>query len=148
MKGKILLFDDSSRTGIISGDDGKRYEFDIEQWRIKSFPSVDMRVDFIINESFATTINPNTNPSKKSSSKKMGAILFAFLLGAFGAHKFYLGYKMQGVIMLLTSIIGYVFIGIPTLIMMVIAFIECVIYIFKSNESFEETYILNNRGWF
>ncbi|MEF9673921.1 TM2 domain-containing protein [Pseudomonas sp. PCH446] len=35
------------------------------------------------------------------NSKKIPAALLAFFLGAFGVHKFYLGYNVQGVIMLL-----------------------------------------------
>ncbi|MDF8328813.1 TM2 domain-containing protein [Aeromonas salmonicida] len=78
----------------------------------------------------------------------MAAALFAFFLGAFGAHKFYLGYTKQGVIMLLIFLFGFILLGLPSVIIGLIAFIEFVIYISKSDEEFEQTYIINKKVWF
>ena len=82
------------------------------------------------------------------ASKKIAAALFAFFLGAFGAHKFYLGYTKQGVIMLLTFLFGIILLGIPSMIIGIIAFVEFIIYLVKSDEEFEQTYVLNKKGWF
>lgn len=37
MKGKILEFNESERSGIISGEDGNRYELNISEWKGASF---------------------------------------------------------------------------------------------------------------
>ena len=47
-------------------------------------------------------INVNNAPSKKS---KAAAALFAFFLGVFGVHNFYLGYTVRGIIQLLITIL-------------------------------------------
>ncbi|MCF3098102.1 TM2 domain-containing protein [Aeromonas australiensis] len=86
--------------------------------------------------------------SNVGASKKVAAALFAFFLGAFGAHKFYLGYTKQGVIMLLTFLFGFILLGLPSVIIGIIAFIEFVIYLSKSDEEFEQTYIINKKVWF
>ncbi len=80
--------------------------------------------------------------------KKVAAALFAFFLGAFGAHKFYLGYTKQGVIMLLIFLLGFILLGLPSVVIGIIAFIEFVVYISKSDEEFEQTYIINKKVWF
>ena len=80
--------------------------------------------------------------------KKIAAALFAFFLGFFGAHKFYLGYKKQGLIMLITFFAGFILLGIPSMIVGVIAFIEFILYLTKSDVEFEETYVTGKRKWF
>ena len=83
--------------------------------------------------------------NKKS---KLVAYLMWFFLGAFGAHKFYLGYTTQGVIMLLVWLFGLILLGIPSLIIGVIAFIEFIIYLTKSDADFEQIYVVGRRPWF
>ena len=81
-------------------------------------------------------------------SKKVTAAILAFFLGAFGAHKFFLGYNKQGVIMLLVFIFGFILLGIPSMVIGVIAFVEFIIYLTKSNEEFEQTYVNGSKPWF
>ena len=71
------------------------------------------------------------------------AFLLAFLLGGFGAHKFYLGHVGLGIlyIVLTLTLIGILFTG-PA------ALIESIIYVTKSDEDFERIYVQERKAWF
>ncbi|MCW8330951.1 TM2 domain-containing protein [Photobacterium sp. SDRW27] len=146
MKGTVLEFDESNRTGVISGDDGNRYELNMAEWKGSALPKSGAKVDFSINDNKAEAIYSVS--SGTGSSKKIAAALFAFFLGAFGAHKFYLGYTKQGFIMLLVFLFGFILLGFPSLIIGIIAFIEFIIYLTKSDEEFEQIYIAGKKAWF
>ncbi|APJ04633.1 TM2 domain-containing protein [Silvanigrella aquatica] len=62
---------------------------------------------------------------------RLAAALFAFFLGGFGVHKFYLGSVMLGVLYLL-----FCWTFIPT----VIAFIEGILYLIMSDSEFNNKY--------
>ena len=82
-----------------------------------------------------------------SPKSKIAAGLLAIFLGALGIHKFYLGYTSAGIIMLLVTLLGsLVLIG--PLVMNVIALIEVIIYLTKSDEQFNLTYVAGERAWF
>ena len=147
MKGTILAFNEQSRLGVISGDDGNRYNFNIEEWKGSSLPKQGYKVDFSSMGGNAQAIYADSVLTA-GSSKKIAAALFAFFLGSFGAHKFYLGYTKQGVIMLLVFLSGFILLGIPSMIIGVIAFIEFILYLVKSDEEFEQTYVQGNKPWF
>jgi TM2 domain-containing membrane protein YozV len=72
----------------------------------------------------------------------------ALFLGGLGIHKFYLGCTTAGIVMLVMFLFGFIVIGIPSFIIAMIALIEALIYFFKSDEAFEETYVNNKRCWF
>ncbi|MCY4046058.1 MAG: NINE protein [Cellvibrionales bacterium] len=147
MKGSILEFNETSRNGIISGEDNKRYTFDLSQWKGASLPKVGENVDFSTSDDQASAIYPLSGQTD-GASKKLAAALFAFFLGGFGAHKFYLGYTKQGVIMLLVFFLGFILVGIPTLIISIIAFIEFIIYLTKSDDDFQRIYVDGKKPWF
>lgn len=147
MKGKVLDYNVESRNGVISGDDGSRYSFGVEQWKSATLPSAGSQVDFSVNGHEAEAIYL-IKVAANGSSKKLTAALLAFFLGAFGAHKFYLGYKTQGLIMLLVFVFGFIILGIPSFIIGLIAFVEFIIYLTKSEEDFEQTYVLAKKAWF
>jgi TM2 domain-containing membrane protein YozV len=75
------------------------------------------------------------------SGKRMVAGILAILLGGLGAHKFYLGYTTTGVIQLIVSVctagIGHI-----------IGVIEGIIYLTKSDEEFDRTYVEGKKEWF
>lgn len=146
MKGKILDFNSNNRTGVISADDGNRYNFDMGQWKASVLPKSGAKVDFSVNEGAASDIYQDQAAS--GSSKKIPAAILAFFLGVFGAHKFFLGYNKQGVIMLLTFIFGFILLGIPSMVIGVIAFVEFIIYLIKSDDEFENTYVNASKPWF
>lgn len=83
----------------------------------------------------------NTEPTKD----KLVAGLLAIFLGTLGIHKFYLGYTKSGVIMLLVSLFTF---GIGATVMAVIALIEGILYLTKSDAEFYQTYVQNNKEWF
>lgn len=81
----------------------------------------------------------------RDSSKKIVAGVCAILLGALGIHKFILGYTTEGVIMLCASVLSC---GLLAWAVGIIALIEGVIYLTKSDEDFYITYVANKRAWF
>lgn len=83
----------------------------------------------------------NTEPTKD----KLVAGLLAIFLGTLGIHKFYLGYTKSGIIMLLVSLLTF---GVGATVMAVIALIEGILYLTKSDAEFYQTYVQNNKEWF
>lgn len=79
------------------------------------------------------------------AQKKLVAGILAIILGYLGIHKFILGYTVQGIIMLLVSLLTC---GFAASIIWIIALIEGIIYLTMPDEKFYETYIVNKRGWF
>lgn len=80
---------------------------------------------------------------------KWVAAVLAFCLGMFGLHKFYLGYKNEGIIMLVVSLVGGIcLLGLGFFVMTVIAYIEAVKYVILTQEDFERTYVVGSKGWF
>lgn len=67
------------------------------------------------------------------------------MLGSLGIHKFYLGYTKEGVIMLLVSLLTC---GIGAVVMEIIGLIEGIMYLVKSDEEFQATYVDSHKGWF
>lgn len=80
-----------------------------------------------------------------NKKEKLVAGLLGILLGSLGIHKFYLGYTKEGVIMLLVSLLTC---GIGAVIMEIIGLIEGIMYLVKSDEEFQATYVDSHKGWF
>lgn len=97
---------------------------------------------------FCSNAANNNSPANSTSQKsKIVAGLLAICLGALGIHKFYLGYKNEGIAMLLGTLLGSLLI-IGPLVMNLISFIEGIIYLTKTDSDFEVQYILGHKGWF
>jgi TM2 domain-containing membrane protein YozV len=79
------------------------------------------------------------------SNKKMAAGLTGIFLGAFGVHKFILGYTKSAVIMLGASLLTC---GVGYLIFQVIGIVEGVKYLTKSNVEFQAEYLDAKKDWF
>lgn len=79
------------------------------------------------------------------AEKKIPAGILAILLGGLGIHKFYLGYTKEGVIMLLVSVLT---LGMGAFIIGIIALIEGIVYLTKTDEDFAATYVTGRKGWF
>ena len=92
-----------------------------------------------INEKQENYNYNNQQPYK--SEKKLVAGLLGILLGTFAIHKFYLGYTKTGIIQLVLSIVTCGIVGI-------VGFIEGIIYLTKSDEEFDRTYVQNQKEWF
>ena len=73
----------------------------------------------------------NLGPLASNGKSRMAAALFAFFLGAFGAHKFYLGQIGLGVIYLVFC---------WTMIPAIVAFIEFILFLVMSDVDFDKKY--------
>lgn len=83
------------------------------------------------------------------SNKKLAAGLTGIFLGAFGVHKFILGYTKPAVIMLVVSLAGgAVTFGVASFVMGVIGLIEGIIYLTKTPEEFQAMYLDAEKDWF
>ncbi|KAF2334774.1 TM2 domain-containing protein [Flavobacterium ginsenosidimutans] len=82
----------------------------------------------------------NTN-SGKVENKKVVAGILGIVLGAFGAHKFYLGYQKEGIIQLIASVVTFGLGG-------MVGFVEGIIYLTKSDDEFYQTYQVGKKPWF
>ena len=163
LQGQVLDYSIQTNEGIITGDDGERYQFKGEEWRESAMPARGLRVDYGASDGWAMaiyaigdtplatpTINMATVPGQKS---KAAAGLLSIFLGMWGVHKFYLGYTGTGLLMLGITLLGIllaiVVIGIFMVMAMVtIAIIEGIIYLTKSDEEFHQTYVVNKKSWF
>lgn len=92
----------------------------------------------IVDENGNTINQSNLN----QESKRVLAGILGILFGAFGIHKFVLGYTKEGIIMLVLALITCG--SVPSLI----GFIEGIIYLTKSDEEFIDMYQVNQKGWF
>jgi len=83
------------------------------------------------------------------NNKKLAAGLTGVFLGAFGVHKFILGYTKPAVIMLVVSLAGgAVTCGVASFVMGVIGLIEGIIYLTKTTAEFQAEYIDAEKPWF
>lgn len=89
--------------------------------------------------------SPSFAPPSDVSGKKIAAGICGILFGALGVHKFILGYKKQGLIMLLVTILTF---GLAAIVVGIIGFIEGIVYLTKSDHEFYATYVANKRKWF
>jgi TM2 domain-containing membrane protein YozV len=86
--------------------------------------------------------------SNKENKKILVGIL-AILFGAFGVHKFVLGYTKEGLIMIAaTFVLGILSFGLLVWLVGLIGFIEGIIYLTKSDDEFYQTYQVNKKAWF
>ena len=73
----------------------------------------------------------NLGPTAPNGKSRIAAAILAFFLGGLGIHKFYLGQVGLGIVYLLFC---------WTLIPSIIAFIEFILFLTMSDESFNEKY--------
>jgi TM2 domain-containing membrane protein YozV len=152
LRGQILGFSIQSNSGEISGVDGGRYHFTGADWQDRGAPAPGMAVDFQVDGNQARAIYIARASAAPGSKSKITAGLLAILLGFLGIHKFYLRYTGAGLVYLLGNTIGCAItwmVGfVPNYALMVIAIVEGVLYLTKSDEEFERTYVSGYRPWF
>ena len=151
MRGKVLSYDDYTGSGLISGDDGVRYTFTrgaLMGGAREAFPGA--QVDFEIGDGVATNIYITSGAALNLSGDKnrIVAALLALFLGWLGIHKFYLGKTTAGVLMLLGGTVGWITFGFVPALVYLIAFIEFIIYLVKSDGEFHRDYVAGNKSWF
>ena len=77
---------------------------------------------------------------RTEESKRITAGILAILVGGWGVHKFYLGYTTAGVIQLCLTLF--------TCTGGIIALVEGIIYLTKTDDEFVETYQVGQKEWF
>jgi TM2 domain-containing membrane protein YozV/cold shock CspA family protein len=149
MRGKVIAYNDTDGQGLISGDDGRRYPF--VRGALGSGVRVarpGQEVDFQVNGNQADAIYVIGGQTGQIGAKsKILAGILALLLGGLGIHKFYIGANGAGLIMLLVSLVGFALV-VPPLIVAIIALIEGIIYLTRSDEDFYQTYEVGKKAWF
>lgn len=155
MKGKILDYSVQNNSGVISGVDGERYTFVGSEWKSNNPPLLGMSVDFDAQGKNAVGVYKDLVSSSGSTTgdkNKITAGLLAIFLGGFGVHKFYLGYNNSGLVYLLTNTIGWIvtafLLGLPNIALAIIALIEGITYLQKSDEEFNRIYVQGKKEWF
>jgi TM2 domain-containing membrane protein YozV len=78
--------------------------------------------------------------TNSSENKKLICGILAIVIGWTGIHKFLLGYTKEGILQIVLSLLC----GVGA----IIALIEGIIYLTKSDEEFYQTYQVGKRGWF
>ena len=152
MKGQILDYSIQMNSGTISGADGKRYQFAGSEWKGAGMPTRGITVDFDVEGNLAKAVYVAIGGISASSKNKVAAGLLAIFLGGLGIHKFYLGFTGPGLVYLLINTIGFaitwVLLCIPNMILGTIALIEGIIYLTRSDEEFEQLYVVQKKKWF
>lgn len=152
MKGKILDFSIQTNSGVISGADGERYTFSGTEWKEDTPPVRGLSVDFVAEGNEAKSVYRALGSAVPGSKNKTAAGLLAILLGSWGAHKFYLGFTGPALVYLLVNTIGFavtwLIAFIPNIVLGVIALVEGILYLTKTDEEFEQLYIVQKKQWF
>jgi len=89
---------------------------------------------------------PKSINAGASGKSRVTAALLAIFLGAIGAHEFYLGHNRSALIRLAVGVVGLV-IGL-TFVASLIGLIEGIIYLTKSDEEFNQVYLIGGKEWF
>ena len=139
MQGQILEYSVQTNAIVITGEDGNRYTFALSEWKESALPARGMRVDFEVHGATAVSVYRAMAGTVSGTKSKVVAGVLGILLGGLGIHKFYLGYTVPGLIMLVLCCTFW-----PALI----GLIEGIIYLTKSDEEFEELYVHQRKGWF
>lgn len=87
MTGRILGFETATNSGVISGDDGKRYNFTKQNWKERHAPWKNTKVDFDIDENGkALDIYQVKDTVAASNDMIMGVVslVMTFFLGFIG----------------------------------------------------------------
>lgn len=119
----------------------------MEENNREGYDSTRRRVEDTANE-FGNTARNAANDFKEDwnrtthngENKKLLCGILAIVIGWTGIHKFLLGYNKEGVLQILLSFLC----GIGA----VIALIEGIIYLTKSDQEFYEIYQIGKRPWF
>ena len=78
----------------------------------------------------------------RPTKSKVAAGVLAIVLGGLGIHKFYLGYVLPGILLIIISLVTCGIVG-P-----IIALIEGILYLTMTDEAFHETYVEDRKDWF
>ncbi|EJF81660.1 hypothetical protein MCQ_00358 [Candidatus Bartonella washoeensis Sb944nv] len=100
MRGTIISQDQT--TYLVSGDDGKRYQFATWDWLGKTPPKVGDNIDFVCEGDVVSSVFPLLQRS--SENFKLMLALICWVTGVFGVHRFIVGKVKTGALMLILSL--------------------------------------------
>lgn len=104
MRGKVIHYDWSASTGMISGDDGKRYYFSKDEWKSGNEPVNGLMVDFVVQGvDQATEVIAITHFANDDAGDWLVTLLLCIFLGYFGVHRFYTKQIGIGILQLITG---------------------------------------------
>ncbi|VEJ45199.1 TM2 domain-containing protein [Bartonella vinsonii] len=114
MRGIIISQDQA--TYLVSGDDGKRYQFATWDWLGKNPPRVGDAIDFVCDGDTVNSVFPLLQQDSDPSKPMLA--LICWFTGIFGVHRFMVGKVRTGALMLILSltIAGVVITGIWAII--------------------------------
>lgn len=98
MRGTIISFEQNR--GLISGQDGNRYEFVRLDWSGSGEPYAGAQVDFIEHGNSAKSIFPLQS---NSSQSKLVLAVVCWFFGILGVHRFMVGKVGTGILMLVLT---------------------------------------------
>ncbi|WP_407965033.1 TM2 domain-containing protein [Bartonella sp. C271] len=87
---------------LISGDDGKRYQFAICDWLGKNPPQIGDYLDFVCEDEVVKSVFPILK--KETKQLKLMLALICWFTGMFGTHRFIVGKVGTGIVMLVLSL--------------------------------------------
>lgn len=131
LRGQILDYVVRTNSGLISTENGERFEFVGADWNGNNAPVRGAWVDFKASNEKAIDIYSALAQGKSGETgpKKPELTLWSLFLGGFGAHKFYLGSWGWGIVYLATC--WWLFIP------FFVAMVETVRYILMTEEEFQ-----------
>ena len=102
------------------------------------------------NETISASPSQYSDPSWDAiKSKKTTAGILGIFFGAFGAHKFVLGYQREGFIYLGVSVVvGAITCGAALVVTSTLALIESIMLLTKTPEEFKRNYVDIKTPWF
>ncbi len=159
MRGQILVFNEQKEMGAIIADDGRRFLFHAADWQDVVPPDRGMAVGFVPDaEGRARQVQlappdaaapsapppPSAPPLAQRPKRKPVITLLTLFLGAFGAHRFYMGAWGWGLVHLLgLLLIGVLLAVLPPLggllyfAAVALVVVESIRYILMSDAEFD-----------
>ncbi len=100
MRGIIISQDQGNY--LVSGDDGKRYQFATWDWLGKNPPRIGNAVDFVCEGGVVSSVFPLLRLGTENT--KIMFALLCWVAGIFGVHRFMVGKVRTGALMLVLSL--------------------------------------------
>ena len=127
----------------------EQYQKEVDKKK-KEIESLQAEVASISSQSPKKSDPSYSDPSwDEIKSKRTTAGVLGIIFGAFGVHKFILGYQAEGFIYLAVTIVGgTITCGLAWAITSIICIVEGIIYLTKTPEEFKRLYIDKKTGWF
>lgn len=112
----------------------------------------------ITQADFEAIKNETLTPKPSYKKSRICAGLLALFLGGVGAHKFYLGYTTQAIILLSINVFALIvtfaipylapILGLVSTAITIVCIIEAIMYFTKTDAEFNTIYVENSKYWF